>query len=44
MSREATRDKLGLGESLGYKLWITVMRIVAPMGIFLVAAGTVLSY
>ena len=44
MSREATRDELGLGESLGYKLWLTVMRFVAPMGIFLVAAGTVLSY
>lgn len=44
MSREATRDELGLGESLGYKLWLTVMRFVAPMGIFLVAAGTILSY
>jgi NSS family neurotransmitter:Na+ symporter len=44
MSREATRDELGLGESLGYKLWLTVMRIVAPLGIFLVAAGTILSY
>ena len=42
MSRETNCYELGLGESRGYKLWLTVVRSVAPISIFLVAVGTVL--
>ena len=44
MSKEATREELGMGDSLGYKTWLFIMRFLAPMAIFLVAVVTILSY
>ena len=44
ISKEATQDELGMGNSLGYRCWHTVMRYLAPIAIFLVAAVTILSY
>ena len=44
MSTEATRDELGIGDSLGYRCWLFIMRFLAPIAIFLVAAVTILSY
>ena len=44
MSKEATRDELGLGDSLGYRTWLFIMRFLAPAAIFLIAAVTILSY
>ena len=44
MAREATQDELGMGNSMGYRSWLLIMRYVAPIGIFLVAAVTILSY
>jgi len=44
MSRDATLEELGMGNSLGYRSWLFVMRFLAPIAIFLVAAVTILSY
>ncbi|MEQ8954419.1 MAG: sodium-dependent transporter, partial [Gammaproteobacteria bacterium] len=44
MSADATRDELGMGNSRTYRVWRFIMRYVAPVGIFLVAAVTILSY
>ena len=44
MSRAATQDELGIGDSAGYRCWLFIMRFLAPVAIFLVAAVTILSY
>ncbi len=44
MSTDATREELGLGDTLGYRCWLFVMRFLAPVAIVLVAAVTILSY
>ena len=44
MSREATQNELGMGNSLGYRSWLLIMRFVAPIGIAAVAVITILSY
>jgi NSS family neurotransmitter:Na+ symporter len=44
MSKEATREELGMGDSFGYQTWLFIMRFLAPAAIFLVAVVTVLSY
>ena len=44
MSKEATREELGMGDSFGYQTWLFIMRFLAPAAIFLVALVTVLSY
>ena len=44
MSKEATREELGMGDSFGYQIWLFIMRFLAPAAIFLVAVVTVLSY
>ena len=44
MSKDATCEELGMGDSLGYRLWLFIMRFLAPVAIFLVAVVTILSY
>lgn len=44
MSTQATQEELGLSNSLGYRSWHFIMRYLAPVAIFLVAAVTILSY
>ncbi|MBM89168.1 MAG: sodium-dependent transporter [Gammaproteobacteria bacterium] len=44
MSKEATMDELGTGNSLSYRMWLFIMRFFAPVAIFLVALVTILSY
>ena len=44
MSQSATQEELGLGNSLGYKWWLLVMRFLAPLSIFIIAVVTILSY
>ncbi len=44
MSKEATREELGMGDSLGYRTWLFIMRFLAPVAIFLIAVLTILTY
>jgi len=44
MSTQATQEELGLSNTLGYRSWHFIMRYLAPVAIFLVAAVTILSY
>ncbi len=44
MSKSATQEELGLGDTLGYKWWLLVMRFLAPLSIFVIATVTILSY
>jgi len=36
MSREMSRDELGMGESFGYRAWRVVTRYVTPVAVVLV--------
>ena len=44
MSTQATQEELGLSNTLGYRSWHFIMRYLAPVAIFLVAAVSILSY
>ena len=44
ISKEATREELGMGDSLGYRTWLFIMRFLAPVAIFLIAVLTILTY
>ena len=36
MSREATRDELGLGDGVGYKTWLLVLSFITPPAVLIV--------